>query len=185
MNFDLFWSVVCIFGIAILFYGPWQTVCTDYARQVLFEKRDAIFDMAMRGEIDFRSQEYRLSRQSLEKIIRFAHELTLPRFLIYRWYLHRANLLEGKSELVSAIGEITDEETRAKVSRLVYEAQMAMLLMMFAKSPLTVLFSLAIAAASHFRLDGPAGRIERWSQPYGDTIQREAEYARFRPSASA
>jgi len=36
-------------ALLIILYGPWQAICTDIARQMLFEKRDAIFDLAQSG----------------------------------------------------------------------------------------------------------------------------------------
>lgn len=184
MHPDAFWTIVCLAVIAYLFYGPWQSACTSYARQVIFEKRDAIFDLAALGELDFASTEYRTIRSSLEKSIRFAHELTLPRFLLYRWYLRNANLKQTSSDLMEAIEGIQSDGTRRRVVRLVAEAQIALILMMFAKSPLTVVIAVTFALLSHFRA-GFKKRLAGWVRPFGEMAQMEAEYAPVKVSSRA
>ena len=48
-----FFALAGLTGFLLLFYGPWQSVCTDVARQLMFEQRDKIFDMARGGMINF------------------------------------------------------------------------------------------------------------------------------------
>ena len=77
-----------ILGIAALslvltvFYGPWQETWTDWARQVVFECRDKIFDMAADGEIAFKSNEYRDIRESLHKLIRYSPHATFTSIFV-------------------------------------------------------------------------------------------------------
>jgi len=174
MEFEAAWAIAALIMLCILFYGPWQEVCTDYARQVMFEKRDALFDLAINGEIDFGSTQYRTIRSSLEKAIRFAHELSLPRFLVFRWYLRRTNLKRSESELIEAVNAIENEETRRSVQHLVSEAQLAMILMAMAKSPIMVLFSLFAGALLIFT-DGFKSRIRDAVSPLAEMVQMEAE----------
>ena len=84
-------AVISLLALALfvcLFYGPWQAVCTDWARQILFEKRDKLFDMAMAGKLHFASEEYKSIRRMLESMIRFAHHLTWPKLLFIK-KMHR------------------------------------------------------------------------------------------------
>lgn len=178
---DAFWTLVCVAVIAYLFYGPWQSVCTSYARQIVFEKRDAIFDIAVQGGLDFKSTEYKAIRSSLEKSIRFAHELTLPRFFLYRWYLQKANLKQSSSDLAEAMNGIGDENTRRRVMRLVGEAHIALVLMMLAKSPLTVAVAVGVVLISRFR-GGVRRKLVAWAGPFGEMAQIEAEYAPVKTS---
>lgn len=184
MHPDAFWAIILLSVAAYIFYGPWQSACTSYARQVLFEKRDAIFDLAIAGELDFGSSEYRMIRSSLEKSIRFAHELTLPRFLLYRWYLQTINVEQNGSDLREAIESIDSEDARTRIFRLVSEAQIALMLMMFAKSPLTVVLAVALALLSHFQA-GFKRRLADWVRPFGEMAQMEAEYATVKVSSRA
>ncbi|TCD14096.1 hypothetical protein [Oricola cellulosilytica] len=176
MENEAVWAVLTLVALCLLFYGPWQDVCTDYARQVMFEKRDALFDMGVRGEIDLGSPQYRTIRSSLEKGIRFAHELTLPRFLLFRWNLRRTNLKRSESALFDAIAMIENPETRRNVTRLVGEAQLALILMAMAKSPLTVVISIVGALLIKFR-NGFKKWIREAVQPLAEMVQIEAEYA--------
>lgn len=129
--------VLVLLGVFI--YGPWQMVCTDFVRQVIFEKRDAIFDMADKGELSFDSREYRIIRSGLEGLIRFAHELTLPS-LVYFWFCLRNSDFHNKPALQLAIDRLQDQEVRERTRKLVNEAVRAAAIMMAVKSPLLMAF---------------------------------------------
>lgn len=124
--------------IGILVYGPWQNVCTAYARQIMFEKRDAIFDLAHAGKLEFNSREYRTIRTLLERSIRFAHEATLPGFFFFWGMLAWRGEKIQKPELQVVIERIADPETRMRVQELAYGAIDALLFMTIAKSPVAV-----------------------------------------------
>jgi hypothetical protein len=132
-------SLSLILLIGLFIYGPWQTMCTDFTRQIIFEKRDAIFDIADRGDLSFQSREYRTIRSLLEGLIRFAHELTLPSFLFF-WIISMRTLsAEERPALQRAIDGIRDENIKQEVRKLVDEAMKAVVLMMIVKSPVTLI----------------------------------------------
>lgn len=83
MNADALITLVLIVIFVAWFYGPWQESCADYARQVVFEQRDILFDMASNGRINFKSREYNETRGELNAVIRFAHRMTLGRMLFF------------------------------------------------------------------------------------------------------
>jgi len=126
-------------ALIIILYGPWQEVCTDIARQILFEKRDAIFDLAHSGKLSFNSREYGTIRSSLQASIRFAHELTLARFLVVAVVFWPRMSHADDNDLSRAIGRIADPVTRNQVEILVMQAYRALFLMMVAKSPVVLL----------------------------------------------
>ena len=126
-------------ALLILVYGPWQEVCTDIARQIIFEKRDAIFDLARSGKLSFNSREYGAIRSALQASIRFAHELTLPRFVLIAFVLSVRGSRPEDNDLSRAIRRIADPDTRRQVEILVMQAYRALFLMMFAKSPVMLL----------------------------------------------
>jgi hypothetical protein len=129
--------------LAIL-YGPWQAICTDIARQIVFEKRDAIFDLAQSGKLSFNSREYGTIRSSLQASIRFAHELTLPRFLVMAAVLFARGSRPEDNDLSRAIKEIADVTTRGQVEGLVRQAHRTLITMMFVKSPVMLLLLLPL-----------------------------------------
>jgi hypothetical protein len=131
-------------GLLVIIYGPWQAICTDIARQILFEKRDAIFDLAQNGKLSFNSREYIAIRSSLQASIRFAHELTLPRFLVMGAVLLARGSRPEDNGLSRAIKEIADPTTRDQVESLVWQAHRTLLAMMFVKSPLMLLLLLPL-----------------------------------------
>src|SRR5262249_31688305 len=114
-------------------------ICTDFARQIIFEKRDAIFDIADRGDLSFRSREYCTIRSGLEGMIRFAHELTLPSFVFFWMFSMRTVSKNEKPTLQQAIDKIGDDRTKREVRQLVDEASRAAALMMIMKSPITMI----------------------------------------------
>src|ERR1700751_1769972 len=109
-------------ALIVILYGPWQAICTDIARQIVFEKRDAIFDLAQHGKLSFSSREYGVIRSSLQANIRFAHELTLPRFLVTAAVLLARGNRPEDNDLSRAIRGIINPETRAEVETLVHQA---------------------------------------------------------------
>lgn len=166
-----------LIALAFLFYGPWQWVCTDFARQIIFEKRDEIFDMAADGDLSFNSPEYRTIRSSLESSIRFAHELTLPYFLLMLSV--RKAVISEKSHLATAVDQIQEATVRETVRRKVNVAQRALVVMMVVKSPIMLLFflpTMVLGACVYFvdKCHAPARRVVNI---FGELIQVEAEFA--------
>ena len=153
---------------------------TDIARQIVFEKRDAIFDLAHSGKLSFDSQEYRTIRASLQSSIRFAHELTLPRFLVITILLWSRGSHPEDSDLRRAIRRIADPATRIEVERLIGQAYRALFGMMVAKSPLMfvallVLWVPGLITLRYFRSVVDAAKVvERRA---GGFIQLEADAA--------
>lgn len=131
-------AVGSLAALLILVYGPWQEVCTDIARQIIFEKRDAIFDLARTGKLSFDSQEYGTIRSSLQSSIRFAHQLTWPRFAVMGVVLVAHGSHAEDNDLSRAIRRIADPVTRNQVEKLVKDAYRALFLMIIAKSPVMV-----------------------------------------------
>jgi hypothetical protein len=64
-------------------------VCTDIARQFIFERRDKLFDMALDGRLAFDSEAYRASRRAFNGMLRFAHTLTWQEFVIGSYFIER------------------------------------------------------------------------------------------------
>jgi hypothetical protein len=171
MYFDSLLGIVALAGFALVFYGPWQWVCTDWARQTIFESRDRLFDLAHTGELSFEATNYRAIRASLNCLIRFAHEVTWAEFLTL--YMGLRRILDSelkKSHLKQAVDSIENEATRAKVNKLVDDAQRAVVLMMAFKSlPLCVLLIATQVSASVGKKMKPIARGLR------ETVQVEAE----------
>jgi len=131
-------SLLFLLLLGVFLYGPWQGTCTAYARQIMFEKRDAIFDLARDGKLSFHSREYRTVRAMLEKTIRFAHEATLPATAVIAAVLLWRREEVAKPELLAAIERIPDPATRKQVQELVNQALNALLISLILKSPVAL-----------------------------------------------
>lgn len=172
MTPDVIFGILAFAGFVLVFYGPWQSVCTDWARQTIFESRDGIFDLARAGELSFDASNYRTIRASLNCLIRFAHEVTWVEFYaIYLGMRHHFDSDDLKSsDLKRSLDEIENEITRAKVTKLVNDAQRAVVLMMAFKSlPLCVLF-LATQLSSTI-----GKKVKPFARSVRETVQLEAE----------
>ncbi|QUS40553.1 hypothetical protein RPMA_18215 [Tardiphaga alba] len=167
---------VCVLSaLVFLIYGPWQWICTDWARQIVFEKRDKLFDMARAGEISFHSREYKAIRSSLESSIRFAHDLSWP--LLLAMMLSRRVDLDRQSEMSEATGRIENPEVHAKIRRIVSSSQRAMILMVIFKSPFAVICFpiVALCALAAVFIEGCRKHVAHLVRLIGNVIQVEAE----------
>jgi len=72
-----FW--VGVIFLVVLFGRLWPSYRLDSFRQQMFMLRDELFDYAAAGNIDFNDPAYRLLRQSMNGLIRYAHQLTFFR----------------------------------------------------------------------------------------------------------
>lgn len=85
MMFDLMLIILLttLFSIAWYLYAYlYIDYRVDQFRQDLFSIRDKFFDEAVRGNIDFENNAYGMTRSTLNGMIRYAHRLSLFRFII-------------------------------------------------------------------------------------------------------
>jgi hypothetical protein len=125
-------------AFAVVVYWPWQKVCVDYARDVVFEQRDNLFDIAARGGIEFGSEPYERIRASMNAMIRLAHSFTIPRMFICMYIMRRSSDSIHRQELLDVVAEIEDSEVRKAFEEALQIAESAMLFMMLLRSPLTI-----------------------------------------------
>jgi hypothetical protein len=140
MMADALVSLITITLLVCLFYGPWQTVCIDAARQHIFARRDAMFDLARNGKLEFGSEEYRTVREFFQRSIRFAHEATWIRVAFTYRSLEKLGALSSESKVLQALARIDDVDTRQQVSELVNEAIFALIAAMVFRSAILIFF---------------------------------------------
>lgn len=175
MSTNAILAFMAIVGLVVFFYGPWQSLCVDVARQLLFEQRAKLFDLALNGKIQFNSDRYRKIRKSLEGSIRFAHDLTVPR-MIYLALVYRIPN-RRKSDLREAIEQIEDESVRIEINAIANQATKIMIALALARSVITIaaipLLVVVIGLAMIFDL----ARITMvlCAKTVGDIAQKEAE----------
>lgn len=151
-----------VFGIGVflfLFYGPWQAICTDFARDHIFDYRDQLFDMAARGELDFESTEYKNIRDWMNGAIRMAHYFSVPRF--FSIYFMMRGTPEGAPEaLGNALSrDIRDPEIRAKVNRLLLASEWELVKLLIRRSIIFAPFYYTIKLCRFFGLQSKVLKI--------------------------
>lgn len=157
VNLD-FLVLTMLGGMALfLVYSLWQATCVAWMRQLCFEARDTIFDLAAAGRLDFASTDYRQIRSGIETLIRFADRISWPRLLSY--YL-LARPRGHQSSISRAVERIVDPLTKAMVHKEIHKVNRAVWALLIARSPvLIVLFALFVTV--------------RWLTSEVDRIRRE------------
>ena len=166
---DLNFLVLSILGGMALFlvYSLWQATCVAWMRQLCFEARDEIFDLAAAGRLDFRSADYRQIRSGIETLIRFADRISWPRLLSY-YITFRPR--RHQSSISRAVERIVDSETQAIVRKEIHKVNGAMWMLLVARSPVLIgLFGLFIATRCI------ASGVDRVRRDILETIKIEAE----------
>ena len=135
-------SIVSIFGFFMFFYGPWQQHCTDVARQRLFKIRDDIFDLGIDGQLDFSSTDYKIIRSDIEALIRYAHHISVPRFIFYKLFMPPVITTNDRS-LHSAIEQINNPELHNTLLKHEKEVHKTIVRLMGQRSLPIVLLTLA------------------------------------------
>lgn len=74
----------------------------DRTRQQLFEIRDSLFDAAVSGSISFSSIAYRETRDSINSLIRYTHELGYTRIVVAVLVIWAFRVSENVKEFESA-----------------------------------------------------------------------------------
>jgi hypothetical protein len=179
---DSILSLVMIMITALLFYGPWQVLCAGIARQLIFERRNLIFNFAQRGDLDFNSKEYRDIRNSLNLMIRFAHQATLPRLFFISLCLYKKPINET-SQLQAAVSRITNHKMQIELRRIINEVEIIMMSAAMCRSIYFWIFSplFAVPAIIVWCLRASLGntivkKTVVWSiRNFGERAQIEAE----------
>src|SRR5580658_2967231 len=128
-----------ILVLVIWFYGPWQSLCVDWARERMFSARNVIFDMAMEKRLDFDSSQYRQLRNSIERNIRFCHRMSWPTLVMLSFSMRKvttpktatiSELLAGFSDedIRNAVRKQTDDIAWTIVRLLVFRSAVLLLL---------------------------------------------------------
>lgn len=146
MTLDQFLTFLVISAFLAWFYGPWQEVCTDFARQIMFEQRDKLFDLAHSGEISFDADHYKRSRASLNAAIRFCHEMTLAR-VVYLAACLKLGVISADKIVKGNASSYGSAELNAKIARINYISFRSMALSMMARSLFCVALALLLLPA--------------------------------------
>ncbi len=170
-------GLIGLIALCGVVYGPWQSACTDYFRQPLFEARDALFNLAACDQIGFSHPAYMIMRDRINHMIRFAESLTFWRILFHVQF--SPGLPPDRAISRNFIYDITNIETRNALQAIERKCSHAMVGMMFAKSPilwLVIVAALPLAGLFAFTMD-----IKRVLSPLffglAEKIQAEAYLA--------
>lgn len=184
MNANTLLSFLALIALGALFYGPWQSICTDIARQIVFEQRDNLFDMARAGRIEFDSDEYREIRVGLEGLIRFSHDLTFPKAICLLRVVPEVRERNREDPVVAAVLRLDDAHLQKDIMHLVVRSYISVIAMMVMKSMIGIIVMCVIAIPGIVvspLLKVLTKNVLRWLKTYvfkfGRLIQAEAECA--------
>jgi hypothetical protein len=120
-------TIIAIAGLAGLLYlvfGLYNDLRIDLLRQDLFQIRDDLFDQAAAGDIAFSSPSYRVTRATLNGLIRFGHRVSLSGMLVTVYQARRGGLKEVK-ELISTARRASPERDRVRCAAVMDRAHQA------------------------------------------------------------
>lgn len=140
-TYDALFTIGCLVCVFVLFYGPWQSLCVEGARQVIFEQREKLFDLAADGRLAFDSVEYRELRDYLNKSIRFSHHMTMWQFLANRAALTGIRPKNDEGPINRILRSIEDVEVRKKVAGIIDATAEALVNAMALRSMLVILLA--------------------------------------------
>lgn len=132
---------VCIW--ALLCFG-FRDLRIDYLRHKLFSLRDELFDCGVTGLVAFDDDAYRLFRQTLNGMIRFAHKATLLRLFLTMIELksNPALQIESTHHRWTKAVEKLPHDTQVKLLDLHYRMVRAFVVHLVLGSPTLPLFGL-------------------------------------------
>jgi hypothetical protein len=95
----------------LLFFFGWRPYRIDNVREKLFQLRNELFLLAADGAISFDDPAYRMLRERLNAVIRFAHTITLTRSVLFALQADEVpNLRERWLEAVAKLPEKYQEQ---------------------------------------------------------------------------
>jgi len=150
--------LVLVMMFVLWFYGPWQSLCVDWARERMFAARNVIFDLGTDGKLYFNSQEYRELRYRIEGTIRFCHRISWPTLVVLS-SSKRFISVPQRPKMSELIAKFADKEVHAIVQKEVDEiAWIIVRVMIFRSILLMMIFAVAWTAS---RCIGPIYRLCR------------------------
>lgn len=123
-------NLICISALFWLFDIQYRQYRIDLLRSQLFRLRDDLFDAADRGVIAFDDPAYTMTRQMMNGMIRFAHEVGLWRALVMyglRKYIDREGKVEALDARYNAVRDALLPEAREVVDKAMREAHVRVL----------------------------------------------------------
>lgn len=144
MDFEGYLVLNSIIGLATLLwlaYGPWQRLVVDVARQRLFEIRDELFDLAVDGEIDFKSPQYVETRRRINGLIKYIHKLTVFRFIMLEITMRKMAPPTREAD------DSADSAANAKIEGMLNRCSRILLVQFWVRSPLLVISSIFLPVA--------------------------------------
>jgi hypothetical protein len=105
---------IALFLLWAFVYYCYRDYRLDAFREELFAIRGDLFEFAASGHVPFSSPAYTILRNFTNQLIRYAHTLTMSRFIIVQWLASRdpncvRNVIQ---EWKAAVAEMESEETR-------------------------------------------------------------------------
>lgn len=145
VELEVLCSLIFLVLLVWLFYGPWQEICADTARQKIFEARDNVFDLAAEGHLDFSEDTYLVIREHFQILIRFAHSTSWVRGILFSMLVDKDRKSVSKKNVVfDALDRINDAKLREEVRAEVSSAHKAILRLMVERSVILLFLFIGI-----------------------------------------
>src|ERR1700722_11214716 len=107
-------SVLALAGLWVFIFYFWRDYRIDSFREQVFSIRDRLFLYAADSEFGFDSPAYKMLRNRMNVVLRYAHEFTMNRFLFFLIF-RRSNRPSEVWNLDQAIEAVRSQREREKL----------------------------------------------------------------------
>lgn len=121
----------------------------DSFRQKIFAVRAELFDEGLKGNIDFNSDAYKMARQTMNGIIRFAHKMSLINLIVTIYLNNKADAQASKkftTSLSKAMDKL-DQEQQHIIENALKKTNKEVVSFLKKRSPFTYVCSTLIVSA--------------------------------------
>lgn len=129
--------VLCVAAVSRVFFREYPQSAIDWQRNVLFELRSELFELGKRNVVPFDNDGYRFTREMLNAMIRYAHDISVGQ-LIFSTILRRDAASREYQRMFKAYAQRCVKqlpaEGRAEVERIMNRATGAMIQLVVTRS---------------------------------------------------
>jgi hypothetical protein len=129
----IFFFLSALFFV-VVFYWPWQRLCVEWARQIMFDERDKLFLLSKSSPSMAIDSELHVElRLLIDNTIRFCHKIAWQRFLV-DIYIPIETEVPGRFERITTLIKQSDEHTAKALHAIMKQVTFACVVCMMGRS---------------------------------------------------
>jgi hypothetical protein len=120
----------------LIFYWPWQRLCVDWSRQLMFEERDRLFLLTRSSKsLPLDSELHIGLRSVIDGTIRYCHRITWQRLLVDVYFRDfDKEITSARAARLNELMNNTPQDVRQKLRRIIVRMAFACIVCMMGRS---------------------------------------------------